>query len=71
MDKNINDTDTKDSERIYKYFGHEYVLAKELVKGGCQGCAFYTRMDCERTGRSRICNEAHKIFKLHLKLDER
>lgn len=69
--KNINDTSSKDSERLYHYFGHDYELVDELVKGGCQGCAFYNRIDCDKSGRARICNEAHKIFMRHLKFDEK
>lgn len=48
---------------IYKIGGKEYSLAKEVVKGGCQGCAFYNRMDCADQGRTKVCNAEHKIFK--------
>lgn len=68
--ENIN-RDGNEENRLYHYFGHDYVLVKELVQGGCQGCAFYTRTDCDRSGRSRICNEKHKIFKLHLNIDDK
>lgn len=57
-------------QKIYKFGGKEYTLSEELVKGGCQGCAFYDRLDCStRTPnqvtktRAQICNEEHKIFK--------
>ena len=57
-------------QKIYKFNGKEYTLSEELVKGGCQGCAFYDRLDCStRTPnqvtktRAQICNEEHKIFK--------
>lgn len=60
----------EEQEKIYKFGGKEYILSKELVKGGCQGCAFYDRLDCStRTPnqvtktRAQICNEEHKIFK--------
>lgn len=60
----------QEEQKIYKFGGKEYVLSKEVVKGGCQGCAFYDRMDCAtRTPnqitktRAQICNEEHKIFK--------
>ena len=60
----------QEQEKIYKFGGKEYVLSKELVKGGCQGCAFYDKLDCStRTPnqvtktRAQICNEEHKIFK--------
>lgn len=48
---------------IYKIGGKEYSLANEIVKGGCQGCAFYNRMDCADQGRTKVCNVEHKIFK--------
>ena len=48
---------------VYKMYGKEYVLSEEVVKGGCQGCAFYDRMDCAEQGRAIICNTEHKIFK--------
>ena len=57
-------------QKIYKFGGKEYVLSPELVKGGCQGCAFYDKIDCSTRmpnqitkTRSQICNEEHKIFK--------
>ena len=60
----------EEQEKIYKFGGKEYILSKELVKGGCQGCAFYDKLDCStRTPnqvtktRAQICNEEHKIFK--------
>ena len=60
----------EEQEKIYKFGGKEYTLSKELVKGGCQGCAFYDKLDCStRTPnqitktRAQICNEEHKIFK--------
>ena len=48
---------------VYKICGKEYCLADEVVKGGCQGCAFYDKMDCAEQGRAQICNKEHKIFK--------
>lgn len=58
-------------EKVYKFGNKSYVLSKELVKGGCQGCAFYDRIDCADRKpnnvdkvRSKICNEEHKIFKI-------
>ena len=60
----------QEEQKIYKFGGKEYILSEELVKGGCQGCAFYDRLDCStRTPnqitktRAQICNEEHKIFK--------
>lgn len=60
----------QEEEKIYKFGGKEYTLSKEVVKGGCQGCAFYDKLDCStRTPnqvtktRAQICNEEHKIFK--------
>lgn len=57
-------------EKIYEFNGKKYVLSKELVKGGCQGCAFYDKIDCHKRQpnkvtktRAQICNEEHKIFK--------
>ena len=57
-------------EKIYEFNGKKYILSKELVKGGCQGCAFYDRIDCHKRQpnqitktRAQICNEEHKIFK--------
>ena len=64
------ENNTQEQEKIYRFGGKEYILSKELVKGGCQGCAFYDRLDCStRTPnqitktRAQICNEEHKIFK--------
>lgn len=54
-----NQNENKDKE--YHYYGKKYVLVPE-IKGGCQGCAFYDRMDCEKAGRSKICGKEHKIF---------
>lgn len=48
---------------IYTIGGKEYSLANEVVKGGCQGCAFYNRMDCADQGRTKVCNTEHKVFK--------
>lgn len=48
---------------VYKIYGKEYCLTEELVKGGCQGCAFFNRTDCADQGRTTICNKEHKIFK--------
>lgn len=60
----------KQEQKVYKFNGKEYVLSPEVVKGGCQGCAFYDRLDCStRTPnqvtltRAQICNKEHKIFK--------
>ena len=57
-------------QKIYKFGNKEYVLSKEVVKGGCQGCAFYDKVDCSdrkpnqiTKTRSQICNETHMIFK--------
>ena len=57
-------------EKTYELNGKKYILSKELVKGGCQGCAFYDRIDCHKRQpnqvtktRAQICNEEHKIFK--------
>ena len=57
-------------QKIYRFGGKEYILSKELVKGGCQGCAFYDKIDCHKRTpnqvtktRAQICNEEHKIFK--------
>lgn len=36
----------KEEQKVYKFNGKEYVLSPEVVKGGCQGCAFYDRLDC-------------------------
>ena len=56
-------------QKIYKFGGKEYALTDEVVKGGCQGCAFYDRIDCHKRQptqitktRAQICNEEHKIF---------
>lgn len=53
--------------KVFKYHGKEYELANELVKDGCQGCAFVNRMDCASLGKTSICTKEHKIFKLHIK----
>lgn len=59
-----------EEQKVYKFGGKEYVLSEEVVHGGCQGCAFYDRLDCAtRTPnqvtltRAQICNKEHKIFK--------
>ena len=57
-----------ENKDVYKFNGKEYCLSEEIVKGGCQGCAFYNRIDCYKAKvgdktRSQICNEHHKIFK--------
>lgn len=54
--------DTNKEVKVYKYGKKEYVLVDELVKGGCQGCAFYDKLDCTSLGRTNICNKEHKIF---------
>lgn len=62
MEQNTN-------EKVYRIGGKEYTLAKEVVLGGCQGCAFYNRLDCHKVipglgiSRSTICNKEHKVFK--------
>ena len=38
----------KEEQKIYKFGGKEYVLSPEVVHGGCQGCAFYDRLDCHK-----------------------
>lgn len=59
----------QEKEKVYKLGKKEYVLQKEVVKGGCQGCAFYDKLDCSTAKmdgtltRSSICNTEHKIFK--------
>lgn len=60
----------KQEQKVYKFNGKEYVLSDEVVKGGCQGCAFYDRLDCHKKltqhgelTRAQICNKEHKIFK--------
>lgn len=55
------------NKEIFKYYGKEYNLVDEIVKGGCQGCAFINRLDCYKTNRTEICTKQHKIFKLYLK----
>jgi hypothetical protein len=64
------ENNTQEQEKIYKFGDKEYALSKELVKGGCQGCAFYDRTDCHKRTpnqvtktRAQICNDEHKIFK--------
>lgn len=64
----MNEQKNKD-EKTYKYNGKEYVLVDELVKGGCQGCAFYNKLDCASVGRTKICNSEKKIFMRKLKND--
>ena len=66
----MENTQEQTEEKIYEFNGKKYVLSKELVKGGCQGCAFYDRIDCHKRQpnqvtktRAQICNEEHKIFK--------
>ena len=56
----------KDKE-IYRYGRRDYELADEIVKGGCQGCAFINKLDCAAQGRTKICTKKHKIFQLYLK----
>lgn len=56
-------------EGVYKQNGKKYVLSPEIVKGGCQGCAFYDRWDCHKTGRTEICNGNHIIFTRKLVID--
>ena len=53
----------QDEQKVYKFNGKEYSLSDEVVKGGCQGCAFYDKLDCATRGRTDICNKEHKIFK--------
>lgn len=62
MEQSTN-SEQKESKKIYKFNGKEYALSNEVVKGGCQGCAFYDRLDCHTKGRTDICNKEHKIFK--------
>lgn len=58
---------------VFEFGNKQYVLADEIVQGGCQGCAFYARMDCSKPlkgyvlSRANICNMEHKIFKRKLK----
>ena len=66
----MENTQEQTEQKIYRFGNKEYVLSKELVKGGCQGCAFYDRIDCSdrkpnqiTKTRSQICNDEHKIFK--------
>jgi hypothetical protein len=66
----MENTQEQTEEKIYEFNGKKYVLSKELVKGGCQGCAFYDKIDCHKRQpnqvtktRAQICNEEHKIFK--------
>ena len=66
----MENTQEQTEEKIYEFNGKKYILSKELVKGGCQGCAFYDRIDCHKRQpnqitktRAQICNEEHKIFK--------
>lgn len=62
MKKELECTIDSKGNEVYRMYGKQYVLVDELVKGGCQGCAFYNRMDCESQGRNSICNKTHKIF---------
>ena len=64
------ENNTQEQEKIYRFGGKEYILSPEVVKGGCQGCAFYDKLDCHKRTpnhvtktRAQICNEEHKIFK--------
>lgn len=57
------------NKQVFKYHGKEYELVDEVVKGGCQGCAFINRMDCASLGKTKYCRD-HKIFMLHLKSDK-
>ena len=66
----MENTQEQTEQKIYRFGNKEYVLTKELVKGGCQGCAFYDKIDCATRKpnqitktRAQICNEEHKIFK--------
>lgn len=68
MNKNENGlsyypvSETKDGKKIYKFHGKEYTLEDEINRGGCQGCAFFDRMDCAALGKTQICTKEHKIF---------
>ena len=62
--------ENNEEQKVYKFGGKEYILSPDVVKGGCQGCAFYDRIDCATRQpkqitktRAQICNEEHKIFK--------
>lgn len=57
------------NDNVLKYHGKQYILVDELVKGGCQGCAFINRMDCASLGKTSYCRNG-KIFMLHLKSDK-
>ena len=72
MDKNKNNpiSKTKDGKDIYRFHGKEYTLENEINQGGCQGCAFYNRMDCAALGKTQICTTEHKIFMRHLKCED-
>lgn len=71
MENNTQEQEQKqEQEKIYRFGGKEYILSPEVVKGGCQGCAFYDKLDCHKRTpnqvtktRAQICNEEHKIFK--------
>lgn len=72
----MENTQEQTEQKIYEFNGKKYVLSKELVKGGCQGCAFYDKIDCHKRQpnqvtktRAQICNEEHKIFKRLLNHD--
>lgn len=59
---------TENNETLYTYYGKKYKLVEEVVKGGCQGCAFYDRVDCsnKNINRTSICTKEHKIFQLYI-----
>lgn len=59
--------DGYDGDDIYQYFNRYFKAEKEIVKGGCKGCAFYAYPDCYKTGRTAICNKEHIIFKTYVK----
>lgn len=63
MKKTKEVKELKPTNGVYKLYGKEYSLSDEVVKGGCQGCAFYDKHDCYETGRTAVCNTEHKIFK--------
>ena len=57
-------------KEVFKYGNKEYELTNEVVKHGCQGCAFISKLDCASKGRTNYCRNG-KIFILHLKsIDE-
>lgn len=61
----------KEEKKIYKFHGKNYVLVDEINKGGCQGCAFYNRIDCCSTGKTEICTKEKKIFMRYLKSEDK